>query len=629
MANDFFTKTGVPATQSPGSSSLIRNEFALIEQAFDKLPALAGNNSRLISVNADGDRLEARDIDAQDIANIPFGNIVATTVQDAINELDAEKTSADSPAFSGTPTGPTAAPDTATTQLATTAFVIAQAASVTPLADTTAGSVGTSKRYARADHAHPKEGGYEFIASGTIGAAGLAVTLLADGTVAAIGGALSQKVAFVSSTVEADSLSAAYDETLHKVIVLYRSSTSLYAVIGTVSAGTIAFGSPALVSSSTYQYLPRLAVETGSGKFVVAYGEGGASSRTIYAAVGSILGTSVSFGSALPLMSASSGTINSLDICYCHTPGRFVAVFSRSIAGMHGGSYVLMVNGSSLTKGNLSSFHAVSVTSNYMCCAYDSVNNRVVVFYNRADVVYAAVGQVSDLSITWGTEVTCYSARGYYLAAAFDAFSGKTVTTFVNTATDSRGRAIVGTVSGDSISFGSPVEFSVNAVDGAAIAYDSTNHKLLISYGYADTPQYIKAVTGEVSGTTMTFGAAVSVSDSGYSGNTHDIVYDADTNSAVVVMRELSNYGYARVASMEGGDLSYASMNFLGLSEAGAVNGANVMVTLPGGVNTHVSGLTTGFNYYVDNGGALTTETGGNAKVGKALSSTSILVTGG
>jgi 3-polyprenyl-4-hydroxybenzoate decarboxylase len=67
----------------------------------------------------------------------------------------ATKASLVSPAFTGVPTAPTAAQDTATTQLATTAFVTAQASAVTPAVDSGAGSVGTSLRYARADHFHP------------------------------------------------------------------------------------------------------------------------------------------------------------------------------------------------------------------------------------------------------------------------------------------------------------------------------------------------------------------------------------------------------------------------------------------------------------------------------------------
>lgn len=60
-----------------------------------------------------------------------------------------------SPAFSGTPTGPTAAVGTTTAQLATTAFVVNQAASVAPLAPAVTAAIGASKLYARQDHVHP------------------------------------------------------------------------------------------------------------------------------------------------------------------------------------------------------------------------------------------------------------------------------------------------------------------------------------------------------------------------------------------------------------------------------------------------------------------------------------------
>jgi hypothetical protein len=58
-----------------------------------------------------------------------------------------------SPTFTGTPLSTTAAADTNTTQISTTAFVIGQASSTTPAATGTA-AVGTSLKYARADHVH-------------------------------------------------------------------------------------------------------------------------------------------------------------------------------------------------------------------------------------------------------------------------------------------------------------------------------------------------------------------------------------------------------------------------------------------------------------------------------------------
>ena len=72
---------------------------------------------------------------------------------DHVHASDTSKANLASPTFTGTPAAPTASADTNTTQLATTAFVIGQAASAAPNALGTA-AVGTSLRYARADHVH-------------------------------------------------------------------------------------------------------------------------------------------------------------------------------------------------------------------------------------------------------------------------------------------------------------------------------------------------------------------------------------------------------------------------------------------------------------------------------------------
>ena len=70
------------------------------------------------------------------------------TIANAANKADLA-----SPTFTGTPLSTTAAADTNTTQVATTAFVVGQASSTAPAATGTA-AVGTSLRYARADHVH-------------------------------------------------------------------------------------------------------------------------------------------------------------------------------------------------------------------------------------------------------------------------------------------------------------------------------------------------------------------------------------------------------------------------------------------------------------------------------------------
>lgn len=69
--------------------------------------------------------------------------------------LDAKAPLA-SPALTGTPSAPTAAANTNTPQIATTAFVVGQAGAATPAMAGTA-AVGTSVKFARDDHVHPTD----------------------------------------------------------------------------------------------------------------------------------------------------------------------------------------------------------------------------------------------------------------------------------------------------------------------------------------------------------------------------------------------------------------------------------------------------------------------------------------
>ena len=87
-----------------------------------------------------------------------------------------------SPTFTGTPVAPTASLNTSSTQIATTAYVIGQASTSTPLIDGTA-AVGTATTWARADHKHPSDTTRLAIAGGTMtGALTISQTLGIVGT---------------------------------------------------------------------------------------------------------------------------------------------------------------------------------------------------------------------------------------------------------------------------------------------------------------------------------------------------------------------------------------------------------------------------------------------------------------
>jgi hypothetical protein len=99
--------------------------------------------------------------------------------QDHVHPTDTTRAPLASPALTGTPTSTTAAADTNTTQIATTAYVVGQAGSATPLVDGTA-AVGTSIRFARQDHVHPTDTSRAALASPTFTGVPAAPTAAVD-----------------------------------------------------------------------------------------------------------------------------------------------------------------------------------------------------------------------------------------------------------------------------------------------------------------------------------------------------------------------------------------------------------------------------------------------------------------
>lgn len=110
----------------------------------DSVTSVAGKTGIVTLVKSD---VGLSNVDNTSDANKPISTATAAAL--------AAKAPLASPTFTGTPISTTAAVDTNTTQIATTAFVIGQASSSAPLGLAEAGVVGTSKKYARADHQHP------------------------------------------------------------------------------------------------------------------------------------------------------------------------------------------------------------------------------------------------------------------------------------------------------------------------------------------------------------------------------------------------------------------------------------------------------------------------------------------
>ena len=215
----------------------------------------------------------------------------------------------------------------------------------------------------------------------------------------------------------------------------------------------------------------------------------------------------------------------------------------------------------SSSAGTPVSFGSVG-TPEYVRVVYDTNANKVVVFwmdYGNSQYGTAAVGTVSGTSISFGTAVVFNSATTESLAATFDSNANKTVTAYRDGGASSNGYAIVGTVSGTSISFGTEAAFNAASTTNIGIGFDSTANKVVIAFRDDGNSDYGTAVVGTVSGTSISYGAEAVFQTNQTS--LHNLAYDPDENKMVLAYQHAGNsyYGTATVCTVSGTSISFGT----------------------------------------------------------------------
>jgi hypothetical protein len=209
--------------------------------------------------------------------------------------------------------------------------------------------------------------------------------------------------------------------------------------------------------------------------------------------------------------------------------GEFKAVASGTLPSgrpviVNADGTVSVVGVSSASIGSAVTFENAATAE--MSATYDTANDKIVIAYRddaNSDYGTAIVGTVSGTSISFGTAVVFNSGSISRNDIAFDSSNNKVLIVFDDNQ-DAAGESIVGTVSGTSISFGSEVQFGNFAIDYPSVAFDSTSNKFIIAYKDTGDSNIGKARVGTVSGTSISYGTKVTFNN----GTTNDIkaIYD-------------------------------------------------------------------------------------------------------
>lgn len=449
----------------------------------------------------------------------------------------------------------------------------------------------------------------EFVASGSL-SNGQTAILNSDGTVTAVAG--STVVGSVTSpvnyaSVEPAQLGSAYDTTNNKVIICYRQYVggvgSSLVVVGTVSSGSITFGTPVTIGTSITNPYPTFA--TTSGKVFIGYKQ----TSGVYGVVGTVSGTSISLGSAVTIFSGSNNYGVSV---YDPVNDKIVVAWSNS--GTNSQAAVGTISGTSISFGTAVVF--ASSNSDYHAICYDVTNEKIVIASNVSSVGKATVGTVSGTSISFGSAVTFNSAATEYSTMSYDVAKDRVL---ISWNANSLLNAVVGSVSGTSISFGSAATFGYSAGGERNSVYNTALEQIVI--GYKATSSYPNTRTVEITGLSATMATPIVIQSS--AGNVA-IVYDPDSNT-VNIATNTSTVGRSYLQTFAAIITNLTSTNLIGISAEAITSGETGVINTWGGLNEGQTSLTPASIYYVQSNGTISTvATSPAQKIGQAISATTL-----
>ena len=485
-------------------------------------------------------------------------------------------------------------------------------------------------------------GSSTFTASGAI-SNGDTVIINSNGTVSAIAASGSSDPSAGSAVVFKDGKGfnpmSVYDPNTKKVIVAYIDSNSSgdgKAIVGTVSGDTISFGS--VITFETGGFIEELVItyDTNSQRVVVFYQESGGNGGR--ARVGTVSGTSITFGSKQTI----DQNVQDIAACFDAAADRVVFAYMDKGDSDKGKIYTAETTSSrTLTNHQITEFRNRKAAHNAL--VYNPEVERCMVMWR--DEGYSSRGQANVFEIDSNGSVTLLGGNQWhptdtasgYPAAVYDPDSDKIVISYKGTSSYGYGR--VGTMTTNSISWGTAVAYNSSLTYYNEIVYDSSERKVLTAYYTNHSIAPGKMVSGTVSGTSITFSSiATWESENKASNNFSDypfgLSYDSEASKVVLTYYHgassssaSGNETRAKVISTDGRTTNLTANNYIGIAAEAISSGSSGSITIAGGTNSSQSGLTTG-RVFVNRTGDLETTSIGKPSVvgGTAISSSSVIV---
>lgn len=470
------------------------------------------------------------------------------------------------------------------------------------------------------------------VASGTM-TNGTAVIVNADGTVSTVSG--SDTTSGTAVQFESGNISrprSAYDTTNNRVVIVYADLGNSYygtAVVGTVSGTSISFGTPVVFNSAQSNGSISIVFDDNAGKVVISYQDGGTNQGESVVGTVDSSDNSISFGSVADFL---TNDFSQIAAAYDSNLNKVLLVYRDQNTSNRGAAVVGTVSGTSISFGSQALFTADTPSRANVC--FDSNANKFLIAYVDSGDSYkgkSVVATISGTSVSFGSEVTFHDASTDYIGTSFDSDTNKILVVYEDTADSNKGKAVVGTISGTDVSYGSEVEIgnSSAALAEPGVVYDTNLDAHIITSRPDSATRTLETIAAQVSGTTATFSSSVSLTNS-VSDEIAFPIFDPDTNKVILAYRDENDSDKGKAIVLTPGlGSNITAENYIGIARSGAASGAGAIIDTQGAIADNLSGLTAGQSYFVQGDGTLgTTAADPSVFAGTAVSATKLIVKG-
>ncbi len=484
-------------------------------------------------------------------------------------------------------------------------------------------------------------GAVELVASGTL-SNGSPVVINPGGTVskvAASNPSIGSSSEFLDKSLGSSAIG--YDENTKRVVLAIQHPDSpyrgqVYVGVVTASDNSVHWGSATnLHASGTQQGTPHKVIyDPSSQKSVIIYDSNATGSTKGYAVVGTVAGPGLGITFGTPVVFEDGGQAFDAEAVYDPVNKKLIIVYQDASASGHGRAIVGTVSGDAITFGSTYTFESAS--SGSPNASYDTNANKILIAYRdtgNSGHGTAIVGTVSGTSISFGTAAVFSSSNSPYTGVAYNPKVGKHLIAYRDNGDSEKGKALMATVSGNTVTFGTTMTFQGSYTSNYNIPiYDSNREKTVIlavtEQGGSPNYENATAYIADIDGNTISI-ASTTAFNTNRNNTMFDATYDSFqarfvTASRNFIVDQAQNSSAAFV--FDPGNNLFPD-NFIGFSDAAYSNGQTANIQIISSVDDAQTGLTTGSLHYVQNDGSLSTTAGTpSVEAGTAVSATKIRI---